>query len=53
MQVSIHRSKVRFMHHIEVAIDFFFVIEDLTTLRAHVLPRFGFGGTSALNHLTH
>ena len=53
MQVSMHRSKVRFMHHIEVAIDFFFGIEDLTTLRTHVLPRFGFRGTSALNHLTH
>jgi hypothetical protein len=52
MQVSMQR--VRMIHaSIEVAINFFLGIEDLTTLGTHVLPRFGLGGASTLNHLIH
>lgn len=46
------RAEVGVVNHMEMAVNLFFGVEDLTALRTHVLSLSGFGGTLASDDLT-
>ncbi len=47
-----HRPQMRLMHHVKVAVDLFFCVEDLPALRTHVLSCTRVGRASAFHRLT-
>ena len=47
-----HRIEVGVMHHMKVAVHFFFGIKYLTAFRTHVLSCSGFRGAFAFDNLT-
>ena len=47
-----HRIEVGVVNHMNVAVNLFFGVEDLTALRTHVLSCSGFRGAFAFDNLT-